>query len=168
MVSQCFPGHLPPPSFPRYLFTSYLLFSYISSTLRSPYLQLHKVSTRLIWSFLFTPTDPDVKVLEPIAVTGLGSGLLATCGRQPMEDVPPGTQTLPKFTTVMYSLVFCPLGWTLYCWRGLLIWSWQFWPTMASLLITSSSFCTTSPICLQKPLFCIKSVHADVLAIVFF
>ncbi|XP_050696832.1 uncharacterized protein LOC126985707 [Eriocheir sinensis] len=47
----------------------------------------------------FPKIYPAVTVLEPIAVAGLGSGLLATCGRQPMEAVPAGTQPLPKFTT---------------------------------------------------------------------
>ena len=41
-----------------------------------------------------------MKVLEPIAVAGLGSGLLATCGRLAMDATPAGTHQLPNFQVV--------------------------------------------------------------------
>ncbi|MPC23495.1 hypothetical protein E2C01_016545 [Portunus trituberculatus] len=48
----------------------------------------------------FPALYPAVKVLEPIAVAGLGSGLLATCGRLAMDATPAGTHQLPNFQVI--------------------------------------------------------------------
>ncbi|XP_063847992.1 uncharacterized protein LOC135093049 [Scylla paramamosain] len=48
----------------------------------------------------FPALYPPVKVLEPIAVAGLGSGLLATCGRLAMDATPAGTHQLPNFRVI--------------------------------------------------------------------